>query len=321
MANDNKTSAERIVHYTDKDGKVKKIKYTSAIKYPKDHPAFKAAEKWMRRDKSEQPSVSKDELEVDPAVNDFVASLKPKDLPPVPKSPTNYDGPKNDSDSVGKLDGSAKVERRIVTLLNKLADVSARAKERGEKAPNYDLCQISIPGTNMFCDGNLGIPRSKMPQLKGTPEKGSIAYKLAKEGKLEATYNKDGSIKDVDTEPLFIKALQKKGYKIEPKRQSADNLRATQDQLVGAKVAGIMKALENEPDNKRIRAPIFVSRDGYILDGHHRWAAVVGLQLAGGSGEDIMMDTIVVDVDAKDLVNFTNAFSKAVGIEQEDAKT
>ena len=74
------------------------------------------------------------------------------------------------------------VERQqISTIIDKLADLGKQAKEKGEKAPNFNLCQVSVPGTNLYCDGNKGIPREDMPQFKGTPEPGSPADKLPKD--------------------------------------------------------------------------------------------------------------------------------------------
>ena len=44
----------------------------------------------------------------------------------------------------------------------------------------YNLCKVTVPGTNLYCDDNKGIPREKMPQLKSVPEPGSKADKLPK---------------------------------------------------------------------------------------------------------------------------------------------
>ena len=145
-----------------------------------------------------------------------------------------------------------------------LEQAIAEAKANGEKAPNFNLCDITIPGTNLYCGGNKGIPREQMPQFKGKPQPGSIADGLPKD--------KDG---EVDTEAMFKKMLEDKGIKVsEPTQVPADQLKATQTELVGSKVAGMSKALDTDPNNPGITAPIYISSDGYVLDGHHRWAAV-----------------------------------------------
>ena len=167
----------------------------------------------------------------------------------------------SDKSDIGKV--SVKQRREVSMKIDDLAKKSAEAKANGEKAPNFNLCDITIPGTNLYCGGNKGIPREQMPQFKGKPQPGSIADGLPKD--------KDG---EVDTEAMFKKMLEDKGIKVsEPTQVPADQLKATQTELVGPKVAGMSKALDTDPNHPGITAPIYVSSDGYVLDGHHRfWA-------------------------------------------------
>ena len=58
-------------------------------------------------------------------------------------------------------------------------EFSAAVKDEN-KPPHWDLCKVSIPGTNKFCDENIGIPRDKMPQLGGKPKPGSEGEAKAK---------------------------------------------------------------------------------------------------------------------------------------------
>lgn len=216
-------------------------------------------------------------------------------------------GPKDDADS---LSGDAHADREVVALLDKLKEMTDEAQAKGEKAPDYDLCQVSIPGTNLFCAVNKDIPRAQMPQLKGRPEPGSPAADMPKD--------KGG---EVDTEPAFRAALEKKGIKMVEKSVPAATLKATQSQLVGSKVAGMCAALKKDPNNPGITAPIFVSKDGYVLDGHHRWAAVVGLQMAKGGTDPVEMKTVQVDMSIEDLLKFSNEFCEDIGIKPKDTKS
>lgn len=200
-----------------------------------------------------------------------------------------------------------KARKKVVALLDNLKKMTDEAISKGESAPNYDLCKVSVPGTNLFCQVSLDIPRQDMPQLKGFATPGSPADKLPKDSKGE-----------VDTEQLFKKALEKSGTKMFRKKIDASTLKATQSELVGSKVAGMTSALKKDPNNPGITAPIFVSKDGYILDGHHRWAAQVGLSL--NEDQPVMMDVVEVDMDAKQLVNFTNKFCTSIGIKQKAGK-
>lgn len=205
------------------------------------------------------------------------------------------------------------VERQqISTIIDKLAELGKQAKEKGEQAPNFNLCQVSIPGTNLYCDGNIGIPREEMPQFKGTPEKGSPADKLPRDNSGE-----------VDTEEFFKEMLNKKGIKVsEPVNVPADRLKATQSELVGVKVAGMESVLEdpNHPAYKKITAPIYVSNDGYVLDGHHRWAAIVAYNAANPT-KQIPMAVRVIDEPIRPLVKRSNAFAEAIGIKPKAADT
>ncbi len=205
------------------------------------------------------------------------------------------------------------IERQqISTVIDKLAELGKQAKEKGEKAPNFNLCQVTVPGTNLYCDGNKGIPREDMPQFKGTPVPGSPADKLPKDENGEA-----------DTEEFFKKMLNKEGIKVsEPQTVPPDRLKATQSELVGVKVAGMSKVLDdpNHPAYGKITAPIYVSNDGYVLDGHHRWAAVVAHN-AANPDRQIPMNVRVIDEPIEPLVKRSNSFAEKMGIRAKKADT
>jgi hypothetical protein len=217
-------------------------------------------------------------------------------------------GPELDVDKQSHIKDIPQKFRSMVSMkIDQLAKAAAEAKAKGEKAPNFNLCDITIPGTNLYCKGNKGIPREDMPQFKGYAKPGSIADKLPK--------NNDG---EVDTESQFKVLLKKNGVVVsEPQEVPADQLKATQTELVGAKVAGMTKALETEPNHPKITAPIYVSNDGYVLDGHHRWAAVTSSAVA--SGKPAMMNVRVIDMPIKDLVKISNDFADQIGIQQKKA--
>ena len=189
----------------------------------------------------------------------------------------------------------------ISTKIDELSKLADEAKAKGEKAPNYNLCKVTVPGTNLYCDNNLGIPREDMPQFKGKPQPGSPADKMPKD--------KNG---EVDTEEVFKKMLADKGIKTTDTEIPSDSLKASQSELVGAKVAGMAKALEADPLNKGITAPIYVSRDGYVIDGHHRWAAMTSKAIKDGKPAN--MKVHVIDMDAKDIIPMANKFAESIGV-------
>jgi len=211
------------------------------------------------------------------------------------------------------LSSVSPIERQqISTVIDKLAELGKQAKEKGEKAPNFNLCKVSIPGTNLYCDGNKGIPREDMPQFKGTPVPGSPADKLPRD-----------SAGEVDTEEFFKKMLEKDGVKVsEPTEVPPDRLKATQSELVGVKVAGMSEVLEDptHPAYEKITAPIYVSNDGYVLDGHHRWAAIVAYN-AAHPDNPIPMKVRVIDEPIEPLVKRSNSFAEQMGIRAKKADT
>lgn len=211
------------------------------------------------------------------------------------------------------LDDVSPIERqKISAKIDELAKMGAEAKAKGEKAPNFNLCKVTIPGTNLYCEGNKGIERADMPQFKGTPRPGSPADKLPKDENGEA-----------DTEEFFKKMLNDKGIKVsEPTAVPPDRLKATQSELVGVKVAGMSKVLDDpkHPAYDKITAPIYVSNDGYVLDGHHRWAAVVAHN-ASHPDNQIDMKVRVIDQPIKPLVKTSNDFAEHIGIRAKAADT
>ncbi|MFZ9243052.1 MAG: hypothetical protein ACO295_07555, partial [Sediminibacterium sp.] len=118
---------------------------------------------------------------------------------------------------------------------------------------------------------------------------------------------------EVDTEPVFREMLKEKGITTTQTEVAADQLKATQSELGGDKVIGMMGALEENPQHPSITAPIYVSRDGYVIDGHHRWAAIVAYNAAHPDAQ-IPMKVEAIDMDIKDAIPMCNKFAEDIGI-------
>lgn len=192
----------------------------------------------------------------------------------------------------------------VTILLDKMVEVVNDAKERGDSAPNYNLCAVTVALVSLFCAEHKGIPRVQMPQLAGTPVPGSRADSMKK--------SKNGT---VDLTAQFREHLESKGVAVVDTSIRADHLKASQNELNGPKVAGIARAIEAgefNPNDDRI----FVSSDNYVVDGHHRWAATA----ANGyeSGEQIDLDVSQVDMEIIELLAEANNFAKEMGIAQQD---
>ena len=287
-------------------GEEEKAKAAQAMFEPKADPAMAAR---MDREKAANAKLAQKDKE-DAAENekDVKPDTKADDtFNPIEAQDVQLEMPKADPDTFGGgsdiPDGIPNNDlEKFNTDINKVAKIVQRAKAKGEKAPDINLCDVTIPGTNLYCDDNLGIPRDKMPQFKGKAVPGSRAADMP--------LDKDG---EVDTEPVFKKMLEEKGIKTLQTEVPADKLKATQSELGGDKVVGMMGALEKDPHHPSITAPIYVSRDGFVIDGHHRWAAIVAYN-AQNPDNQIPMKTTVIDMDIKDAIPMCNKFAKDMGI-------
>lgn len=203
-----------------------------------------------------------------------------------------------------------------VTVISKLAEwanAEAKAAEtEGRKPRDFDMCNISVAGTNMFCAEHIrdaehpkGYDRIVMPQLAGEPVPGTAADREPRD-----KYNP----KEVDGAEAFKTYLKGTGIKFEDDRVPAASLKATQNELVGSKVAKIINA-SYDPGEK----PIFVSSDNYVVDGHHRWAAVVARDAADGRLGESMMNVVRVNSPISELLHISTAWSINFGIKQKAA--
>lgn len=215
----------------------------------------------------------------------------------------------NVDDAVTALAGNEKVEltsiRQVSTLMDKLRDIAKQAIKDGTKAQTYNLCNVSVAGTNLFCAGNKGINRVNMPQLKGKPVAGSLADKMPRDVRGE-----------VDVGPGFRENLENAGFQVSDDIEKASYLKATQNELNGVKVAGIAKAYD---EGKLAREPLFVSKDNYIVDGHHRWAAMVAADSESGSLGHITVPVERVDDNIIDILGRANKYAADQGIPQSSA--
>jgi len=283
--------------------------------------AYKEPEQTPQAPKGETPPTDK-KVPPPPPVPPKKAEVPPP--PPPPPTAKKSDEPKNTFEPIPAQDVKSEIPQadpetfgapsdipdgidkadldKFNTDISKVQQMVADAKAKGEKAPDINLCDVTVPGTNLYCDDNLGIPRNQMPQFKGRPVPGSKAEKMP--------LNKDG---EVDTEPVFREMLKEKGITTTQTEVAADKLKATQSELGGDKVVGMMGALEKDPNNPGITGPIYVSRDGFVIDGHHRWAAIAAYN-AKYPEKQIPMKCEVIDMDIKDAIPMCNKFAEEIGI-------
>jgi thioredoxin reductase len=192
----------------------------------------------------------------------------------------------NVHDAARALAEDRKVElkqpKQVSTLLHELGKKAQEFAKQGKNAPVYNLCNVSVAGTNLFCAQSKGIPRIQMPQM------------------------------DDDQTKAFRQYLKDKGYKVTKEREFAANLRATQSELNGAKVAAVMEHLRGKDQHQSKR--LIISRDDYILDGHHHWAGKLGLDAEDGDlTNDTKLKIARVDIPIIKLLEEAEKFTGGKG--------
>ena len=226
------------------------------------------------------------------------------------------DDPKEALDALrqGKTVSMGSVDE-VNTLIADIHAFAQEAKKKGEKV-KLNLCQVSVPGTNLFCGSSLKgedgqpIPRDKMPQLAGKPKKGSPVDNPDKFPVDEAG--------EVNVGDAFVKHLAEKGIETREGSVPAAQLKASQSELKGANLAFMMSP-EGQKAVKLQENSIFVSSDGYVIDGHHRWAALVGLDAKDGKLGGTPIKVRVINMPIQQVLTEANAFTSVMGIEAKSA--
>lgn len=145
--------------------------------------------------------------------------------------------------------------------------------------PVFNLEHMHVSGAenkNCFDKHARDIPRGKMPQL---PE-------------------------DVHALGAFNSKLAERGIKAHMESVDPRSLTATQNELDASKVGKLYGAIRD--GGWRSDAILFASREGDVLDGHHRWAAASAANMAGSN---IRVNVVRVDTDIDTLLDIANTVS------------
>lgn len=122
--------------------------------------------------------------------------------------------------------------------LQKLKRHTAKVRKHGDSEHPDNLCVDS-----KICKGDLGIPRRLMPQFT-TPR---------------------------DIRSFMSFAEKQYGVKSRRATRRAGQLRPSQEEINRERVEDVKEDIVAKKLNPNV--PLIVSRDGYVIDGHHRWAA------------------------------------------------
>jgi hypothetical protein len=136
-----------------------------------------------------------------------------------------------------------------------------------------DICRLKPP----VCEANLGLTRDRMPQITGDMNVIELLESVDKldRAKGRAVLAAGGRKNDHRTiQQQLLDFLETKGIKTRRRRLRVGNLKATQSEIKAAKAYSMADA-HLRGDFPTIDKQIVISKDGYILDGHHRWAALL----------------------------------------------
>jgi hypothetical protein len=117
--------------------------------------------------------------------------------------------------------------------------------------------------------GNLGFKRKDMPQVEG---------------------------KNI---PKFLDFLKSEGVKYTEKLIDSKKLRPTQGQFNQEKIQAMIDTIDTKKQN-----PIMVLKDGYVIDGHHRWLAHYNLERK--------MPVIEINLDINDALDKMHDFPLSI---------
>jgi hypothetical protein len=198
----------------------------------------------------------------------------------------------------------------ISVLASKVNDYANKIKAKTGAWPKWDFSNITVKGTNLFTAQTKGIPRIKMPQLSGDAQPGTRAAEIA-----------GGAGKFTDVGEEFRKQLAADGVKVTDRVVKVTHLRATQNQLTASTVSGIAEeAMRGDAKVlAMLKEPLWVTQDGYVLDGHHRWAAKMVMDAQDGIlGNDTTQEVHQIGMDIGAVLPYANTFAKKIGIAPED---
>ena len=153
-----------------------------------------------------------------------------------------------------------------------------------DRDDNPDITKISIAGTRLMTDDNLGIPRREMPQIPSSRRQ------------------------------EYIDLLESRGIKVKRETVAASTLKPIQSEISGSNAGEIMRKMEKEKGkyfDSFDKSAIVISEDDYVIDGHHRWAAYVALEL---KGEGRKANVIRLGMNHTEAIATTQAWNAATGI-------
>lgn len=186
----------------------------------------------------------------------------------------------------------------VGTDARQAVEIARKIKEGIKKGS--DICKLNPP----VCEGNMGLTRDKMPQIEGEKSVKEMLNATKKDGSPDEEARAKGrAMVQAGADPEsdktilqhMIDHLADNGVKTSETKIPVGALKATQSEIKAEKTYGMADA-HLKGKFPGIDDSVVVSKDGHILDGHHRWAALLTID----PGRE--MKVKVIDMDMKDLL-------------------
>jgi hypothetical protein len=161
-------------------------------------------------------------------------------------------------------------------------NVSAFLMSAAKRTDHPDLTELSVEGTLLYGDEGMGIARKDMPQIPGKERARFLAEIEAEQG---VTAEKE------KVDPTTLKPIQKE---ISAARSGAIYNKFREDGEI--------------PKDERI----LISKDGFVVDGHHTWGAAVAFAFDNPGTE---LPVYRLSVTAKEALDISLDWSTKNGFE------
>ena len=144
-----------------------------------------------------------------------------------------------------------------------------------------DLRNVRIPGYALFDGANMGLRREQMPQVPAR------------------------------VKPQFLSEMRLKGVGVAAQSVDPRTLKPSQADISASRTGEILKKMREGSFYDSPASRILVSKDGFVIDGHHRWAAAsaYAFDISGAR-----LPIIRVDLNAADLIPAAREFGAREGI-------
>jgi len=194
------------------------------------------------------------------------------------------------ADSITGTPGSKEWGNQIGDALVAGKEIGINAKGVGkflktmaERGDNPDITNLQVNGHTLFGGDGLGIKRKDMPQIPS------------------------------DRRAQFLSDMADKGIETTLEKIDAGKLKPSQSEISATKTARLYEHFKEDgiPQDKAI----LVSKDGFVVDGHHHWAAAAAMGLAGKNSK---IPVIKMSVNIREALAVSKQWAADNGIAPQD---